>query len=291
MDQTINLEDEFNLKYFSKELLYPWLSPARIKELSTKKVLVVGVGGLGSFSSTMLLKSGVLNLTVMDFDKVDISNLHRQLYSIHEVGKKKAKLTSVRLSSYFNELNVKYIDERLTKHNLDIIKEFDLIIDGTDNLIARYLINKGAVLYNKPVIFAMIGNSKVIIYAKNVNDPCLSCFLNIRTTGKKADSRNKNYKNNLDDLNNQLNNQMKNDNSQDSNDITKAVIAPVNALAASIQSYIAIKMLLALAQDFEGKLITFDFEEMQLRKIEVKKNKNCTICQRKIKRENVKSEK
>jgi adenylyltransferase/sulfurtransferase len=278
MSQTINLEDKFNLKYFSRELLYSWLSSARIKELSTKRVLIVGAGGLGSFSSTILLKSGVFNLTIMDFDKVDISNLHRQLYSINELGKKKAKITTKRLSSYFNKVNVKYIDKRLTEDNLDIIKEFDLIIDGTDSLYARYLINKGAILYNKPAIFAMIGNSKVMIYPKNVNDPCLSCFLNIGKESKKTDVTNNYEKNNFKDSNNQISGPTENNNPKDSNDETKAVIAPVNVLAASIQSYIAIKMLLGISNDFDGRLITFDFEEMKLRKIKVKKNKNCIIC-------------
>ncbi|HOI18546.1 MAG TPA: ThiF family adenylyltransferase [Candidatus Woesearchaeota archaeon] len=331
LDAESNKDAEFNKKYFSRELLYSWLSPEKIKELSKKKVLIIGVGGLGSFSSTILFKSGIFNLTVMDYDEVDISNLHRQLYSIKELGKNKAKLTSERLSSYFKGIKTSFITEKLSEKNMALIKDYDLIIDGTDNLCARYLINKSALLHNKPVIFAMIGNSKVMIYPKNIGDPCLSCFLNIKMEKEKEhcerrhnkdaykddfeDSKNQtgnlicmsnndlrsdnnsmsdnskennyinNHKNN-DDSNNKnnyyentySNGDYNNNNTNESNNETKAVIAPVNVLAASLQSYIAIKMLLGQSIDFEGKLITFDFEELKLRKIEVKKNKNCPIC-------------
>ena len=278
MSPTINLEDEFNTKYFSRELLYSWLSPEKIKELFKKKVLVIGVGGLGSFSSTILFKSGVLDLTIMDFDNVEISNLHRQLFCVNDVGKPKAKLTSERLSSYFNGIKTKFMAEKFSEKNMAIIKDYDLIVDGTDNLFTRNLINKAIVFHQKPAVFAMIGNSKVMIYPKNINDPCLSCFLNIGKEIKKADVKNNPDKNNLEDSKYQISDQIENDTAKCSNDETKAVIAPVNVLASSIQSYIAIKMLLGISNGFDGKLITFDFNEMLLRKIEVKKNKNCLIC-------------
>jgi len=280
MTNKSKFEDEFKLRYFSRELLYSWLSPEKIKELSKKKVLIIGAGGLGSFSSTILFKTGVFDLTIMDFDRVEISNLHRQLFCVNDVGKPKAQLTSERLSSYFNGMKTKYIIEKFSEKNMDIIKDYDLIIDGTDNLCARYLINKAIVFYQKPAVFAMIGNSKVMVYPKNVNDPCLSCFLYIGKEGKKANTKYK-HGNNFEKSKDQINNKMENDITLDLNDDTKAVIAPVNVLAASIQSYVAIKMLLGISSDFDGKLITFDFEEMLLRKIEVKKNRNCLICTRK----------
>lgn len=128
------------------------------KKLSNAKVLIIGVGGLGSASSIYLAGAGVGTLGLADFDLVSETNLQRQvLYSEKEIGLPKTECAAKRLSSVNSTIKINTYNEPITANNAsDIISEYDIVIDGCDNLTTRYIINDVCSSKNIPYIFGAI---------------------------------------------------------------------------------------------------------------------------------------
>ena len=127
-------------------------------KLKNASVLVVGAGGLGSPALLYLTAAGVGTIGIVDFDTVDVSNLQRQvIFTTEDVGKNKAEAASLRLSERNPYVLLKTYPEKLTSFNaLDIIREYDVVVDGTDNFPTRYLINDACVLLNKSFVYGSI---------------------------------------------------------------------------------------------------------------------------------------
>lgn len=127
-------------------------------KLRNAKVLVVGAGGLGCPVLLYLAAAGVGTLGIIDDDILEISNLQRQiLYSMTDIGAKKSEAAAARISAFNPLVQTKVFSERLTSHNaMNIIQEFDVIVDGTDNFPTRYLINDACVLLGKPFVYGSI---------------------------------------------------------------------------------------------------------------------------------------
>ncbi len=128
------------------------------QKLKAAKVLVVGSGGLGSPVLLYLAAAGVGTIGIVDYDVVDDSNLHRQvLFGVQEVGKSKAEAARQRLLSLNPYININVYNTQLTSYNaLELIQEYDVVADGTDNFPTRYLVNDACVLLNKPNVYASI---------------------------------------------------------------------------------------------------------------------------------------
>jgi len=127
-------------------------------KLKNAKVLVVGAGGLGSPVLLYLTAAGVGTIGIVDFDSVDVSNLQRQvIFTTDDVGKNKAEVAALRLSERNPYVLLKTYTDKLTSFNaLDIIRDYDVVVDGTDNFPTRYLINDSCVLLNKPFVYGSI---------------------------------------------------------------------------------------------------------------------------------------
>jgi sulfur-carrier protein adenylyltransferase/sulfurtransferase len=142
-------------------------------------VLIVGAGGLGSPTSIYLAAAGVGTLGLVDFDRVDVTNLHRQiLYGTSAVGRPKLEAAKERLEDLNDDVRVITHAERLTSENaLEILAGYDLVIDGTDNFATRYLVNDACVLLGKPNVYGSIFrfDGQVSVFATKAG-PCYRCL-------------------------------------------------------------------------------------------------------------------
>ena len=143
---------------YDRQIILPEIGEEGQNKLQKAKVLIVGVGGLGSPIALYLAGAGVGCLGLVDDDSVSISNLQRQvLYSEEELGKPKAVCASQRLTSLNSEIETRHYSARLTAENADrIIQEYDIVVDGCDNFDTRYLINDICIKQGKPYVYGAI---------------------------------------------------------------------------------------------------------------------------------------
>ena len=154
-DITFNKEE---LARYNRHIIIPEFGLAAQQKLKAAKVLVVGSGGLGSPLLLYLTAAGVGTIGIIDFDVVDDSNLQRQvLFGVSEVGKPKVEAAKARLQSLNPHINIVTYNAQLTSQNaLELISQYDVVADGTDNFPTRYLVNDASVLAGKPNVYASI---------------------------------------------------------------------------------------------------------------------------------------
>ena len=155
--ENINFSKE-ELARYNRHIIIPEFGLEAQQKLKASKVLVIGSGGLGSPVLLYLAAAGVGTIGIVDFDVVDDSNLQRQvLFGINEIGKPKVEAAKRRLESLNPHVKFNIYNTHLNSQNaLDIIKDYDVIVDGTDNFPTRYLVNDASVLLNKPNVYASI---------------------------------------------------------------------------------------------------------------------------------------
>lgn len=153
-----NIFTKEELARYNRHIIIPGFGMEAQKKLKQSKVLVIGSGGLGSPVLLYLAAAGVGTLGIVDFDVVDDSNLQRQvLFGVESVGKPKVDAASDRLKALNPHLNIRLHNTHINSSNaLDIIKDYDVIADGTDNFPTRYLVNDACVLLDKPNVYASI---------------------------------------------------------------------------------------------------------------------------------------
>jgi molybdopterin/thiamine biosynthesis adenylyltransferase/rhodanese-related sulfurtransferase len=146
------------LERYNRHIIIPEFGLAAQQKLKAAKVLVVGSGGLGSPVLLYLAAAGIGTIGIVDFDVVDDSNLQRQvLFGVNEIGKPKVEAAKARLQALNPHIEYVLYNTQLTSQNaLDIIKDYDVVADGTDNFPTRYLVNDACVLLGKPNIYASI---------------------------------------------------------------------------------------------------------------------------------------
>ncbi|MBO9200861.1 MULTISPECIES: molybdopterin-synthase adenylyltransferase MoeB [Niastella] len=146
------------LERYNRHIIIPEFGLAAQQKLKAAKVLVVGSGGLGSPVLLYLAAAGVGTIGIVDFDVVDDSNLQRQvLFGVNEIGKPKVEAAKARLQALNPHLEFVLYNTQLTSQNaLDIIKDYDVVADGTDNFPTRYLVNDACVILDKPNVYASI---------------------------------------------------------------------------------------------------------------------------------------
>ena len=156
MSQTTFSKEE--LERYSRHLIIPEFNINGQRKLKDSKVLVIGSGGLGSPLLLYLTAAGVGTIGIVDFDVVDASNLQRQvLFGIDDVGKPKVEAAKKRLQSLNPHITINTYNTMFTSENaLDIIKDYDVVADGTDNFPTRYLVNDACVLLDKVNVYASI---------------------------------------------------------------------------------------------------------------------------------------
>ena len=165
--------------HYLRQLTLPELGSAGQQRLKDARVLVIGAGGLGCPALTYLAAAGIGTLGVVDFDRVEISNLHRQvLFTVEDVGRNKAEAAAERLKMLNPHIQLFAHPEELTKENvLSIVGEYQIVVDGSDNFPTRYLVNDACVVLDKPLVFGSIykfeGQVSVFNYQNGPTYRCL----------------------------------------------------------------------------------------------------------------------
>jgi molybdopterin/thiamine biosynthesis adenylyltransferase len=163
---------------YSRQMLLPEVGIEGQKKLKNANVLVIGAGGLGCPILQYLGAAGVGTIGIIDFDKIEIHNLHRQiLYSSVDIGKQKAVVAAEKINQSNPNINCIVFNEKLQQDNAEnIISQFDIVVDGSDNFATRYLVNDTCVKANKPLVYGTIlkfnGQAAVFNYqgSKNLRD-------------------------------------------------------------------------------------------------------------------------
>jgi len=215
------------------------------KLLSKKKVAIVGLGATGSSSAELLTRAGVSNLVLIDRDYIEESNLQRQhLFIEKDIGKSKAIVIKKHLKKINSKVNIAEYFDNLDKKNIDILNDSDLILDCTDNLSARFLINEYSIVKNIPWIYSAVIRNSGYIFNSIPKKICFKCFMKDNEASETCES--------------------------------SGVMNSASTLVSSIQVSEAIKIL--LNKKYEENLLFINLEKNILDKIKVKKNKNCNAC-------------
>lgn len=240
------------LRRYSRHLILPEVGLGGQRQLKASRVLLVGVGGLGSPAALYLAAAGAGTLGLVDFDAVDLTNLQRQvLHGTADVGRPKLDSATDRIREVNPHVHVERFDVALTAANaLEIAKDFDLIVDGTDNFPTRYLVNQVSVFLQKPNVYGSIfrfeGQASVFAHA---NGPCYQCLYREPPPSGLVP-----------------------------NCAEGGVLGVLPGIVGSVQAAEAIKLLLGLGQPLVGTLLFIDTLRMRFRSLRVRKDPSCPLC-------------
>ena len=249
--QLPKLSHEEILRY-SRHLILPDVGVEGQKKLKAARVLLVGAGGLGSPAALYLAAAGVGTLGIVDFDVVDKTNLQRQvLHGTSTVGIPKLESAKQRISDLNPNVRVETFETRLTAENaLDIIRDFDIVADGTDNFPTRYLVNDACVLLGKPNVYGSIfrfeGQASVF-HAKQ--GPCYRCLYSEPPPPGLVPSC-----------------------------AEGGVLGVLPGIIGSIQAMETIKLILGVGEPLIGRLVLFDALKLQFRELKLEKDPDCPVC-------------
>jgi molybdopterin/thiamine biosynthesis adenylyltransferase/rhodanese-related sulfurtransferase len=239
------------LTRYSRHLSLAEIGPAGQEQLKQASVLVVGAGGLGCPALQYLAAAGVGKIGIVDFDKVDVTNLQRQiLYTTEDVGQYKAKAAAARLSANNPFVTFYAYTEQLTKDNaLKILETYDVIVDGSDNFSTRYLVNDACILLNKPLVFGSIFKF----------DGQVTVFNHTSVQGKKGPTYRCLYPEPPTD-----------EEMPSCSEI--GVLGVLPGIIGTLQANETLKLILKLGQPLSGKLFTIDALSMQTSLFDVEAN-------------------
>ena len=241
----LNLKD---YKRFEKQIILKKIGFSGQKKINKSKVLIIGVGGLGCPLLTYLASSGVCNIGIVDYDKVELSNLNRQiLFNNSDIGKFKVTQAKSKLDKIYKKVKIKTFKIKISEKNIEsVIKSFDIICDGTDNYNTRYLINDYCKKNKKILISAAISKFDGHLFKYNFKKrgPCLRCFMPDQPL-------------------------------EENNCEREGIFAPVAGIIGALQANEVLKTVLGLKDDLNKNILVFNSLSMSLRKIKISKNPNC----------------
>ena len=248
-----NLKKESLIRY-SRQIVLKNVGIVGQKKIINSKVLIVGAGGLGCPISDLLARSGIGLLGVIDFDKVSLSNIHRQtLYTTKDIGKFKVKVLKKKLNLINKEVNVKIYNKKADDKNLKkIITKYDIIVDGSDNFKTKFLLNEFSLKFKKKLVVGAISKFDGHIFTFNFNKkntPCLKCFYQTEPS---------------DDF---------------LNCESEGILGSTANIIGGIQANEVIKVILGIGKNLESNIFILDFLNLNFRKVIFKKRKNC-ICKK-----------
>ena len=239
------------LARYSRHLLLPEIGVQGQEKLKAAKVLIVGAGGLGSPAALYLAAAGIGTIGIADGDRVDASNLHRQiLFGAADVGRLKADVAADRLRALNPEIQVEPLSFRVDAANvLAVAHGYDVLIDGSDRLATRYLLNDACVILRKPLVSAAIHRfeGQAMTYVPETG-PCYRCLFPAAS----------------DDL--------------VPNCAQAGVLGVLPAVLGSIQATEAIKLIAGIGAALNGRLLTYDALGMKFAEFTFKRRSDCAVC-------------
>ena len=241
-----------DLSRYSRHLILPEVGMEGQRRLKAARVLCVGTGGLGSPLAFYLAAAGIGTLGLVDFDVVDASNLQRQIiHSTKDIGRKKLDSAEEKLIALNPALNVVKHDTMLSSANaLDILKDYDIVADGTDNFPTRYLVNDACVLLGKPNVYGSIFRfeGQASVFATE-DGPCYRCLYPEPPPPGLVPSC-----------------------------AEGGVLGILPGLVGVIQATEAIKLILGKGDSLIGRLLLVDALNMRFRELKLRKNPECPVC-------------
>jgi sulfur-carrier protein adenylyltransferase/sulfurtransferase len=237
---------------YSRHLLLPEVGVEGQRKLKAARVLTIGAGGLGSPLSLYLAAAGVGTIGIVDFDQVDLTNLQRQIvHGTSTLGHPKLESAKARLLDLNPNINVIGHEARLTSENaLDIIKDYDIVVDGTDNFPTRYLVNDACVLLEKPNVYGSIfrfEGQASLFYAKE--GPCYRCLYSEPPPPGLVPSC-----------------------------AEGGVLGVLPGIIGSLQALETIKWIIGAGDSLVGRLVLFDALKLRFRELKLRKDPSCPIC-------------
>jgi adenylyltransferase/sulfurtransferase len=249
--QAVSLSNDEILRY-SRHLIMPEVGMDGQLKLKAAKVLCIGAGGLGSPLALYLAAAGVGTIGIVDFDVVDFTNLQRQIiHGTSDVGRKKLDSAEDKLKSINPNVNVVRFDTRLSSANaLEIFRDFDIIIDGTDNFPTRYLVNDACVLTGKPNVYGSIFRFEGQVSVFGMEEgPCYRCLYPEPPPPGLVPSC-----------------------------AEGGVLGILPGLVGVMQATEAIKLILGAGEPLIGRLLLVDALAMRFRELKLRKNPDCPAC-------------
>ena len=240
------------IQRYSRHLIMPEVGLEGQLKLKRARVLMIGTGGLGAPLGLYLAAAGVGHLGLVDFDVVDSSNLQRQVtFTTQDVGKPKSEAAKARLSALNPSIEIEAYETRLTSDNaLELFRDYDIIVDGTDNFPTRFLVNDACILLGKPNVYGSIfrfeGQATVFGYP---DGPCYRCLYPEPPPPGLVPSC-----------------------------AEGGVLGVLPGIVGSIQAMETIKLILGAGDPLVGRLLLFDALAMRFRELKLKKNPDCPMC-------------
>lgn len=240
------------LERYSRHIILKEVGVKGQKKLLNAKVLIIGAGGLGAPAAMYLAAAGVGTIGIADADEVDLSNLQRQIiHSTSDIGKAKVKSAAETMTAINPDIKVNTYRTFVTSANImDLIADYDFILDGTDNFPAKFLINDACVMAKKPFSHAGIirFQGQLMTYVPG-EGPCYRCVF-------------------------------KNPPPKDAVPTCKqaGVIGAMGGVIGSLQAMEAVKYIIGQGDLLTGRLLTYDALKMQFRTVKLPTDKNCAVC-------------
>ena len=237
---------------YSRHLLVPEIGAAGQRKLKAARIVCVGAGGLGSPVAMYLAGAGVGVLGLVDFDRVDVTNLHRQiLYTTADVGRPKLEAASERLRAANPEIEIAVHEGPLTSANaLDVLGRYDIVVDATDNFPARYLLSDACVLLGRPYVYGSVFRleGQVSVFAAR-GGPCYRCLFPEAPAPGVVPSCSE-----------------------------AGVLGVVPGIVGTIQAAEAIKLAIGMPGTLAGRILVIDAQRMRFREVRLAPDPACPVC-------------
>ncbi|GBE05048.1 MAG TPA: molybdopterin-synthase adenylyltransferase MoeB [Nitrospirae bacterium] len=243
---------EEQLKRYSRHIILPEVGGKGQKKISGAKVFMIGAGGLGCPVGYYLAAAGVGTIAIIDNDTVELSNLQRQIaHSVKTLGVNKADSAKQTFEALNPDVNVIAIKERINSRNiLDLIKDYDIVVDGSDNFPTRYLINDACVMLKKPLVSGAIlrfeGQVTTIVPGEG---PCYRCLFEYPPPPGLVPSCQE-----------------------------AGVLGVLPGVIGALQATEVLKLILGKGAPLKGQLLIYDALGANFRKVKIPKNPACPIC-------------
>lgn len=248
--KTMNLTED-QIQRYSRHIILQDVGPEGQEKISNGKVLVIGAGGLGSPVSLYLAAAGVGTIGIIDGDVVDMTNLQRQvIHHTPDVGRPKVISAKEKINELNPDVNVITYQKLALAHNIsDIIKDYDFVIDGTDNFAAKFLINDACVMAQKPYSHGGILRFEGQTMTYTPGNACYRCVFNSPPPKDAVPTCSQ-----------------------------AGVLGSIAGMLGTIQATEALKYLTGVGELLTNRLLTFDAKSMNFRTINVKHNHKCRVC-------------
>jgi molybdopterin/thiamine biosynthesis adenylyltransferase len=246
-----NLNKSSLIRY-SRQIVLKNVGAFGQKKIINSKVLIIGAGGLGCPVADLLARSGVGEIGIMDYDKVSISNIHRQtLYTAKDVNKFKVDVVKKRLNLINKCIKINTYNRKASEKNLiNIINKYDIIVDGSDNFKTKFLLNKYSLKFKKILIVGAISKFDGHIFTFDFNSkksPCLKCFYQSEPSDEILNCE------------------------------AEGILGSTANIVGAIQVNEVLKKILNIGKDLKSNILILDLLNLNFRKVLFKKKRNC-IC-------------